>query len=77
MFSLNGCTVKLPNGQKLLRQRVSLDENLVFVSVDRRTSAERYRVVAEDWVQKSKKLFEILTADGVILVSKSGCGCGR
>jgi len=77
MFSLNGCSVSLPDGKKLLRQRVTLDENLLLTSFDRRTGNVRYQITAEDFVQKSKRQFEVLTSDGIVLIAKSGCNCGR
>jgi hypothetical protein len=77
MFSLNGCSVTLPNGEKLSRQRVTLDENLLFTSFDRRTGSMRYQQVAESFVEKGKKRYEVWTDEGVILVTKSGCNCGR
>jgi hypothetical protein len=77
MFSLNGCTVVLPDGSKLMRQRVSLDENLQFVSADKRTGTVKFESAVTTYTQLSKTKYKLIGDLGEISVFKSGCNCGR
>lgn len=77
MFSLNGCTVVLPDGSKLMRQKVALDENLQFVSSDKRTGTVKFESLVTAYTQISKAKYKLTTGLGEISVFKSGCNCGR
>ena len=77
MFSTTGCTVVLPDGQELRRQRVVVNEDNLFQSFDRRTSKLRYETVLTFFDQQSKNRWVAQTDAGEIKISKSGCGCGR
>ena len=76
MFTLNGCTVLLPDGTTSRRQRIVIEDN-VLSSFDKRTGKLKIQLAIQDFTVVSKNRVTIETADGPILVTKSGCGCGR
>lgn len=76
MFSVSGCTVTLPFGAPLRRQRVVVEGD-VFRSFDKRTGKLMFESAVTDFVQVSTKRWEAQSPDGKIAVTKSGCGCGR
>jgi hypothetical protein len=76
MFSENGCTVTLADGTVLRRQRVVYEDGL-FRSYDRRTMTLRLEITPLSVEATGKKKWSVTTTEGVITVTKSGCGCGR
>lgn len=76
MFTLNSCTVSLPDGSKLKRQKVVISDN-ILTSYEKRTGKVRVSMTIDDYDVQSKNRVLINTSEGPILLEKSGCGCGR
>jgi hypothetical protein len=77
MLSLTGCTVVLGTGVTLRRQRVVLGEDGVLRAFDRRTGKPTFEGSVTGFVQVSNKRWEMDSDSGRVVVTKSGCGCGR
>lgn len=76
MFTLNSCTVSLPDGSKLRRQKIVIKDN-VLTSYEKRTGKVRVSMAIDGYDVQSKNRVLVATSEGPILLEKSGCGCGR
>jgi hypothetical protein len=78
MTTINGCTVTSEDGSVIFkRQRVAVEDGGRFTSVDRRTGRVRLDASNASCEKTGKIPWVLSYPEGILVIKKSGCGCGR